>query len=244
MRKFWAFKPGARAEAEAELWNEGEFQEARDWFWDGADATLTVPDEFRTNLQELRGMDLTVWVNSPGGDPYAGMAIYTLLMEHQGRKIAKIAGIAASAATLPLMACDEIWMSPASFLFIHEASTVARGREEDMERAKAELIAVNARMAELYTKRSGLSAEKIQELMHAETLMSPARALELNFADGVLYQDGEGDQRPAALITLKDIKWPRSALDDHEAEERKRIAAEALSTREAADRITWKPGAK
>ena len=241
MRQFWAFKPGARAET-AELWLEGEFKAERDWFWDGADATLAVPDEFRAQLAAVSGRDLTVWINSPGGDPYAGMCIYTLLLEHRGRKTGKIAGIAASAATIPLMACDEILMSPASFIMIHEASTVARGREEDMERAKSELVAVNATMADLYAKRSGLPLEEVKRLMHVETLMSPAKALELKFADSVMYEGEDGTQRPAALITLKDIKWPRSTMDDRETAERARFAAEARAMKEAADRITWKPG--
>ena len=241
MNRFWAFKPGTQAE-EAELWLEGDFVWTKDWLWGGEDTAAVVPNEFRAQLAAVKGKNLSLWINSLGGDPYVGMCIYSMLLEHKGRKTGKIGGLAASAATIPLMACDEILMSPASFIMIHEASTVARGREEDMDKAKNELIAVNAAMADLYAKRSGLPMEEIQRLMHAETMMSPAKALELKFADGVMYPDASGVQRPAALITLKDIKWPRSALDDHEAAERARFAAEALALKDAADRITWKPG--
>jgi hypothetical protein len=76
--------------------------------------------------------------------------------------------------------------------------------------------------------------------MHDETYMSPAKAIELGFADGVMYEGEGGVGRPAALITLKDIKWPRSALDDHEAVERAKIAAQARAVKDAADQITVK----
>jgi ATP-dependent Clp protease protease subunit len=237
--RFWAFKPGAQAEA-AELWLEGEIVGSRDWWYEGE--TVIVPDEFRAQLDALKGKDITVWINSPGGDAFAGMCIYTLLKEHKGKKTCKIAGIAASAATIPPMACDEIWLSPASIMMIHDASTVAFGREEDLEAAQNALRAVNETMADLYAARSGKPRDEILQLMHAETYMSPAKAIDLKFADGVMYEGEGGVGRPAALITLKDIKWPKSALDDHEAAERKHIAAEALAMKEAADKITWKPG--
>jgi hypothetical protein len=69
-----------------------------------------------------------------------------------------------------------------------------------------------------------------------------AKAIDLGFADGVIYEGEDGTARPAALITLKDLKWPRSTLDDRETAERARFAAEARAMKEAADRITWKPG--
>ena len=239
MKRFWAFRDGPKAEA-AELWLEGEIVGSRDWWYEGE--TLIVPDEFRAQLAALTGKDITVWINSPGGDAFAGMCIYTLLKEHKGKKTCKVAGIAASAATIPPMACDEILLSPASILMIHEASTIAWGREEDMEKAQGALRAVNETMADVYAARCGRPRDEVLKLMHDETYMSPAKAIELGFADGVMYEGEGGVGRPAALITLKDIKWPRSALDDHEAAERARFAAEARAMKEAADQITWKPG--
>lgn len=236
--KFWNFRVTAESEP-AELWIDGEIVGSRDWWWD--ESTVTVPNEFRESLEALKGRDIVIWINSPGGDAFAGMCIYTLLKEHKGHKTAKVAGLAASAATIPLMACDEVLLSPASIVMIHEASTFAVGREEDMERAKSTLRAVNEAMADLYAARTKRPRDEILKLMHDETFMSPAKAIELGFADGVMYQDEDGVQRPAALITLRDIKWPRSSLGDREAAERARIAAEARALREAADRITWKP---
>lgn len=238
MKKFWAIRDDLKAES-AELWIEGEIVGSRDWWCEGG--TVIVPEEFRKQLDELKGKDIIVWVNSPGGDAFAGMCIYTLLKEHKGRKTGKVAGVAASAATIPLMACDEIYLSPASILMIHEASTIAWGREEDMERAQSALRAVNETMADVYAARCGRPRAEVLQWMHEETYMSPAKAIDLGFADGVMYEGEGGVARPAALITLKDIKWPRSVLDDHEAAERTRFAAEARAMREAADRITWKP---
>ncbi len=240
MKNFWNFQVSALADEPAELWIEGEIVGSRNWLWDGDN--VVVPAEFREQMDALKGRDVTVWINSPGGDAFAGMCIYTLLKEHKGKTTCKVAGIAASAASVILMAGDEILLSPASMVMIHEGATVAIGREEDMERAQSMLRAVNEAMADLYAARTGKPREEILRMMHDETFMSPAKAIELGFADGVLYQEDSGVQRPAALITLKDIKWPRSALDDHEAAERARFAAEARAMKEAADRITWKPG--
>lgn len=236
---FWSFRMTAEGEP-AELWIDGEIVGSRDWWWD--EATVAVPSEFRESLAALKGRDIAVWINSPGGDAFAGMCIYTLLKEHKGRKVAKVAGLAASAATIPLMACDEALLSPASIVMIHEASTIAWGREEDMQKAQNGLRAVNEAMADVYAAKTKKPRDEILKLMHDETYMSPAKAIELGFADGIMYQGEDGTQRPAALITLKDIKWPRSTLDDRETAERARFAAEARAMKEAADRITWKPG--
>ena len=240
VKDFWSFRVSALADEPAELWIEGEIVGSRNWLWDGEN--VVVPTEFRDRLAELSGRDVTVWINSPGGDAFAGMCIYTMLKERNGKTTCKVAGIAASAASVILMAGDEILLSPASMVMIHEGATVAIGREEDMERAQAMLRAVNEAMADLYAARTGKSREEILGMMHDETFMSPAKAIELGFADGIMYQGEDGTQRPAALITLKDIKWPRSTLDDRETAERARFAAEARAMKEAADRITWKPG--
>lgn len=139
--------------------------------------------------------DVTVWINSPGGDVIEGSAIYTALREHRGHVTVKVDGIAASAASIIAMGGDELLMSPSSYLMIHRASTMAWGNAGEMEQAKEQLEAVDAGLIDVYQKKTGLSRPRIQEMLDNETFLNASAAVRLGFADGMLY--GEAPETPA-----------------------------------------------
>lgn len=76
-----------------------------------------TPALFKSELDDGTG-NITVWINSPGGDCFAAAQIYNLLLNYQGKVTVKIDGLAASAASVIAMAGDEILMSPVSMLMI------------------------------------------------------------------------------------------------------------------------------
>ena len=120
-----------------------------------------------------------------------------MLKEYPGNVTIKIDGIAASAASLIAMAGDNILMSPVSMMMIHNPLTMAIGNADDMQKAAAMLDEVKESIINAYELKTGLSRAKLSHLMDDETWMNAVKALELGFADGILYRDAdEKDEEP------------------------------------------------
>jgi len=147
-----------------------------------------TPQLFRDELEAGTG-DITIWINSPGGDCVAAAQIYNMLMDYKGSVTVKIDGIAASAASVIAMAGTEVLMSPVGMLMIHNPMTVAMGDAEEMEKAIEMLSSVKDSILNAYEIKTGLSRAKLAHLMDAETWMDANKALELGFIDGILTRD-------------------------------------------------------
>ena len=155
-----------------------------------------TPQLFKDDLYADSG-DVTVWLNSPGGDCVAAAQIYNMLKEYPGNVTIKIDGIAASAASLIAMAGDNILMSPVSMMMIHNPLTMAIGNADDMQKAAAMLDEVKESIINAYELKTGLSRAKLSHLMDDETWMNAVKAVELGFADGIVYRDAdEKDEEP------------------------------------------------
>ena len=148
-----------------------------------------TPQMFREDLEAEEG-DVTVWINSPGGNVFAAAEIYTLLKDYAGKVTVKVASLAASAASVVAMAGDTVQMSPTALLMLHDPSTVAMGNTRDMEKAIAALNEVKEAIVNAYAAKSGLRRGRIADLMSEETWLNAKKAVELGFADEVLY-DGK-----------------------------------------------------
>lgn len=182
MNKFWNWirdESGGRV-----LRLEGPID--NDNFW-GDEIT---PQMFRDDLEADEG-DVTVWINSPGGNVFAAAEIYTMLKEYAGKITVRIASLAASAASVVAMAGDRIEMSPTALMMIHDPSTIAMGNTKDMERVIATLNAVKDSILNAYTLKTGLRKSKISEMMENETWLDAKEALRLGFCDAILYTDEE-----------------------------------------------------
>ena len=160
--------------------------------WWGDEVT---PQLFKEELHAGKG-DVTVWIQSPGGDTFAAAQIYNMLMNYPGHVTVKIDGLAASAASVIAMAGSEVYMSPVSMLLIHNPSTVAIGDSEEMMRAKALLDEVKESIINAYELKTGLSRAKISHLMDMESWLNARKAIELGFADKILF--AQGDPSPVA----------------------------------------------
>ena len=188
MNKFWDFiKDEATGERVLRL--EGPIDE--DSFW-GDEIT---PDAFRNDLEAETG-DVTVWINSPGGNVFAAAQIYNMLRDHKGAITVKIDALAASAASVIAMAGDTVLMSPVSMLMIHDPSTIAMGNADDMQQAINTLNEVKASIVNAYHDKTGLSRNKISQLMSDETWLSARKAVDLGFADGLMFAEGDKPGEP------------------------------------------------
>ena len=187
MNRFWNYIRNDAGENVLRL--EGPIDKDTRW---GDEVT---PQAFRSELEAVEG-DLTVWINSPGGNVFAAADIYTMLKEHEGRITVKIASIAASAASVVAMAGDSILMSPTALLMIHDPMTIALGNAADMEKAIATLNEVKESIINAYALKTGLSRKKIGSLMENETWMNAKKALDLGFCDEIMYQDKDKKDEP------------------------------------------------
>ena len=189
--------------------------------------------------------NITVWINSPGGDCVAAAQIYNMLMDYPHDVTVKIDGIAAdaswaasspaswgaaSAASVIAMAGTKVLMSPVSMLMIHNPMTVAMGDTGEMQKAIGMLSSVKDSIINAYEIKTGLSRAKLSHLMNAETWMDAGKAVELGFADEVMKRPAETeDMEPPAVTMLYSKAAVVNSLMDKIAEKCKtaRPAAKA-----------------
>ena len=164
---------------ERELYIEGDIADS---VWFGDECT---PAAFRSELFSSKG-NITLWVNSNGGDCIAASQIYTMLMDYEGDVTVKIFGMAASAASVIAMAGKKVLMSPTAMMLIHNPWTVAVGDKSDMAKAGVLLDEVKESIINAYEIKTGLSRTKLSHLMDEEKPMSVHTAIVLGFCDGVL----------------------------------------------------------
>lgn len=157
-------------------------------------------------LRSLNGADVTVNINSPGGDMFEGLAIYNLLREYQGKVTVKVLGIAASAASIIAMAGDDIQIGRGAFLMIHNCWVIAVGNRHDFAELAVSLEPFDKAMADIYAARSGLEMATVQKLMDAESYIGGSDAVEKGLADSLLSADAvsDGDESPAAALRKLD----------------------------------------
>lgn len=148
-------------------------------------------DMFLDELTPLGGRDITLRINSEGGEVFDGVAIYNALQRHNGRINAHVDGLAASAASFIAMAADEIIMEPGSQMMIHDAIGFCFGNEAEMEKMCAMLGRTSGTIAMIYAERAGGEAEAWREVMRGERWYDGAAAVAAGLADRV----GEGRPR-------------------------------------------------
>jgi ATP-dependent Clp protease protease subunit len=168
-----------------------------DWLFDKPDRSATGLEKA---IKSLNGKDMTVWINSNGGECFAASVIYTALKNHKGKVTVKIDGTAISAASVIAMAGDEILMSPTSVMMIHNPLTVAQGEVKDMQKAIEILTEVKESILNAYVKKTNLSREEVSAMMDSEKWMSADTAIEMGFADGKLFDESQNDDVMNGII--------------------------------------------
>lgn len=208
---------------------------------DRGDGTGMTASRIRGILKSLGKGEVSVNINSPGGNFFDGVAIYNLLREHAGKVTVNVVGIAASAASVIAMAADELNVAKAGFLMIHNSWAVAVGNRNDMREVASMLEKFDNSMAGVYSERSGIKKTEIVTMMDAETFISGEDAVSMGLADGLLKSDqvkkSDTDAASSSIrrmeVALAKAGVPRS--------ERRQLFKQAFGTPSAAD--TAKPRA-
>lgn len=139
--------------------------------------------EFIEAVRAAAGKAIDLHVNSGGGSVFDAFAMMTALAQHDGKVTAHVDGIAASAASFLLAGADEVRMSSAAFVMIHDASTVALGNSEQLRETAEWLDTIDAMLAGIYAKRSGRSEADFRAAMDETTWFTAEQAVEWGLAD-------------------------------------------------------------
>ena len=191
MKKFWNWKTqtvinetSGEETLERVLSINGTIAEDS-WFEDDV-----TPKIFRDELESGSG-DITVWINSPGGDCIAAAQIYNMLRDYPGKVTVKVSGLAASAASVIAVSGDQVLMSEVGMIMIHNPATIAFGDHVEMQKAIEMLESVKNSIINAYMRKTGLSRAKLSHLMDQETWMDATAALELGFIDDVIKRNND-----------------------------------------------------
>lgn len=176
MRKFWNFKSQGD---ERVLRLDGVIS---DETWLGDE---TTPKLFASDLNAGDG-DITVWINSEGGDVFAAAEIYNMLRAYQGKVRVMIDAVAFSAASMIAMAGDTIEISPVGMIMIHNPFSIVEGDAEEMKTAAKMLDEVKESIINAYELKTKLPRARLAKMMDDETFIHAYKAIELGFADKII----------------------------------------------------------
>jgi ATP-dependent Clp protease, protease subunit len=146
-----------------------------------------TPQSIADALDNLKGVTtVNVHVNSPGGDVFAGMTIYSKFNAAKQNVVMFVDGLAASAASVIVMAGDEIHMAAGADLMIHNAWAMEVGDAEQMRKTADVLEQISGQIANIYAARSGQSLELVKNMINAETWLTAEAAVDLGFATDIM----------------------------------------------------------
>ncbi|MEY8762484.1 MULTISPECIES: head maturation protease, ClpP-related [Clostridium] len=178
-KKFWKFNAKENSD-EGELLLYGDISDSTWW---GDEIT---PKNFKEELDSLGDIKtLNVYINSGGGDVFAGQAIYSMLKRHSATVNVYVDGLAASIASIIAMAGDRVKMPKNAMLMVHNPWSFGMGNANDFRKLADDLDKVRESMISVYEDKTGMEKESIVELMDAETWMTAEEAVEFGFADEI-----------------------------------------------------------
>lgn len=152
--------------------------------WCGIEATC--PKDVEKELEEANGEDVTIIINSGGGDVFAGNDMAYAVSQYKGNTTADITGLCASAATIVSSSANKVRCNPSMLFMIHNVSSGAYGDHRDMEHQAEVLKTANKAISNLYQQRTGLTEEQLLKLMDDETWMDAKKAQALGFVDEII----------------------------------------------------------
>ncbi|MDC0825452.1 head maturation protease, ClpP-related [Lactococcus petauri] len=159
------------------------------WFYDYFGDPCISPKNVLEFLKKSGSEDITLTINSKGGDVLAGSEIFTAIKSYQGEVNVIVAGIAASMASVIAMAGDSVKISPLGKFMIHNASVGNFGDYRDMGKASELLFDTSESLANVYAEKTGKTVSEILEAMDNETWFTAEKAVGFGLADEVLFSE-------------------------------------------------------
>jgi len=178
-------------------------------YWTGGGVTAK---RIEAALRSIGNKDITVDINSPGGDFFEGIAIYNLLRAHPAKVTVRVLGLAASAASIIAMAGDEVLIGKAAFLMVHNAWVVAAGNRHDLEEAAKMMLPFDEAMAGLYADKTGVDTATAALWMNAETWFNGTQAVDNGLADDFLPADVVSEEKGKEAQALSALRRMEASL--------------------------------
>lgn len=205
--------------------------------WDGTGMTSKIVSSV---INRAEGKDITVNINSPGGDFFEGLAINTLLRAYKGNVHVRILGMAASAASVIALAGDEISIADGGFIMIHNSWTCSCGNQHDMREVADVLSKFDESMSLIYSEHTGIDRAEIHKMMDAETWINGEDAIKKGFADSRIETkeidlDEDAANAYNSKLKLLDVSLAKAGMP---RSERRKLIKEVTGTPSAADVIT------
>ena len=176
-----ALKIEAKAKERADIWIYGDIGES----WSGDSVTAkSLSDE----LKKLAGVkEITLRINSPGGNVFDGLAMYNSLKKFPAHIVTEIDGMALSIASIVALAGDEVRMAGNAVYMIHNPWTMTAGDATEMRKVADQLDLVRDSLAGTYAAKTKelASLEQISDWMDQETWFNSEEALNAGFIDQI-----------------------------------------------------------
>ncbi len=190
-----------------------------------------TPKQFKSELMSNSG-DITVQINSPGGDVFAAAQIYNMLMDYKGNVTVKIDGLAASAASVVAMSGTRVLISPVSQIMIHNPMTVAIGNTEEMSKAIEMLSEIKESIINAYELKTNLPRDEISKMMDAECWMNARKAIEFGFADEIMYTEkNQNSEKVSNSYIFSRMAVTNKLIDKLKNKNQNKITVESLQKR-------------
>lgn len=187
-------------------------------------------------LQNADGKDVTININSPGGDMFEGVAMYNMLKDYEGGVSVKVFGIAASAASIIAMAGDDIYIPASGFLMIHNCWSVVMGNSEDLLEASKVFSKFDDSMTKIYVSKTGVDEKKIKKMMADETYLTGEESIKMNFVTGYLEETAEAkENKNISALKRIDTAMAKGGLT---RKERRELLKEIHDTQNAVNEAT------
>jgi len=169
----------------------------------------TSPKSVVDAIKGLDTQEISVYIDSYGGSVAAGWGIYNALRQHPAKVKTYGVGFVASAALYPFLAGDERYASTLSAYYMHEAWTSASGYADELRRAADQIESLTDVGVNAFVERAGMERDKVLELMHEETWLTPEAALELGIATAITQESGSGPAQSARREIMQRLTQPR-----------------------------------
>lgn len=155
-------------------------------------------DDVLLTIAESTAAQITVLVNSPGGDAFDGIALYNALAAHPAHVTVDVQGLAASAASIVAMAGNQRIMRPGSTMMIHDAMMFAGGNAAELRKAADSLDVISEGIAGVYAAAAGGTVDTWRDAMLAETWLTADEAVAAGLAHSVEAGCGGGGKKPGS----------------------------------------------
>jgi ATP-dependent Clp endopeptidase proteolytic subunit ClpP len=195
-RSGFSIKNKADNSAEITIYDDIGFS----WFSDGVTAK-SFSDELKKLPESVK--NISVRINSPGGDVFEGISIYNRIKQHKAKVTVYIDGLAASIASIIALAGDEVIMGEGAMMMIHKPMSSVFGNSIEMEDTIQRLDDVEEQLVGIYKRKTGMDRTEIKTMLAEEAWMGADQAMELGFVDGIM----ESDEALDIAACVKNVKW-------------------------------------